>query len=142
MLYTIFNSEGVLNKVCHDVIDANEEVKPYLQEAVMEMQENKGVAIAAPQIGVLYNWYLDYKGIIYINPIILSRYNLVKKPEQCLSVPGFTAIKERYEKVTLQFTDLNGDLKIFNLEGLDAQIAQHEVDHLLGKTIKHIGAAT
>lgn len=138
MLYTIFNSKGILDKVCDDVLDVDEEVKPYLQEAVVEMQENRGVAIAAPQIGVLYNWYLDYKGIIYINPIILARSNLVKKPEQCLSVPGFTAMKERYEKVTLQFTDLNGDLKIFNLDGLDAQIAQHEIDHLLGKTIKEV----
>jgi len=138
MLYTIFNSKDILDKICDNVIDVNEEVKLYLQEAATEMQENKGVAIAAPQIGVLYNWYLDYKGIVYINPMIISRSDLVKKPEQCLSVPGFSAIKERYEKVVLQFTDLFGDLKIFNLEGLDAQIAQHEIDHLFGKTIKEI----
>lgn len=138
MLYTIFNSQNVLNKICDDVLNINEEVKPYLQEAVIEMQENKGVAIAAPQIGVLYNWYLDYKGIIYINPMIIARSNLEKKPEQCLSVPGFTAMKERYNKITLQFTDLDNNLKIFNLEGLDAQIAQHEIDHLLGITIQDL----
>lgn len=60
MLYTIFNSQNVLNKICDDVLNINEEVKPYLQEAVMEMQENRGVAIAAPQIGVLYSPVLDY----------------------------------------------------------------------------------
>lgn len=59
MLYTIFNSQNVLNKICDDVLNINEEVKPYLQEAVMEMQENRGVAIAAPQIGVLYSPVLD-----------------------------------------------------------------------------------
>lgn len=135
MLFTVFNSKGILDQVCGEVKDINEEVKPYLQEAVIEMQENRGVAIAAPQIGVLYSWYLDYKGIVYINPLIISRSDLQRKPEQCLSVPGFTAFQDRYENITLQFTDLFGDLKIQNLTGLDAQIAQHEINHLMGKTI-------
>lgn len=135
MLYTVFNSNNVLNQVCDNVLDINEEVKPYLQEAINEMQNNRGVAIAAPQIGILFNWYLDYKGIVYINPKIISRKNKRGKAEQCLSVPGYTAIKDRYEEIILEFTDLNNELKIFNLKGLDAQIAQHEIDHLLGKTI-------
>jgi peptide deformylase len=135
MLYTVADSKNLLSSMCSDVSDFDVEVKPFLEEAFRVMSDYGGVAVAAPQIGVLYNWYLDYHGIVYMNPLLISRKEKVRKREQCLSVPNVTVIKDRFEHVTLQFVDLRGDTKIVSMSGLDAQIAQHEIDHLLGKLI-------
>jgi peptide deformylase len=37
---------------------------------------------------------------------------------------------ERAKKIKVKYTDINGKEKIKTLEGLNARIVQHEVDHL------------
>jgi peptide deformylase len=55
--------------------------------------------------------------------------------EGCLSVPELTIQIERALRVALTYQDVNGDKHILVVSGLDAQIVQHECEHLDGKLI-------
>lgn len=102
-----------------------------------------GVAIAAPQIGVMLRIFLvhdmskDRDGalpdIVAVNPTIVK---LSKKTrvvgEGCLSVPDRYGAVERAEKVTLRAYDEHGKEFERGASGLLAQIFQHECDHLDG----------
>lgn len=70
---------------------------------------------------------------VYINPQIsrASRRKL-EESEGCLSVRSIYGTVMRHEKVTLKYTDENGDAKTENATGLLGHIFQHEVDHLNG----------
>ena len=135
MIFTEETENHILNKPCRIVTDIEEQVYPYVKTAIVDLANSTGVAIAANQIGVPYRWYMDIREIVYINPVILEKSDEVALIEGCLSLPDFETMKLRYDKVTLQFEDLKGKTHIMKLEGLDAQIAQHETEHLSGKLI-------
>lgn len=115
--------------------DIDTQVVPYLKRALYDLVNSTGVAIAANQIGVPYRWYLDIREIVYINPVILEKSEPRFVLEGCLSLPGFETMKYRYDKITLEFTDVLGKKHILKQQGLDAQIAQHEIYHLSGHLI-------
>lgn len=94
------------------------------------------VGLAAPQIGVhkraivvLIN--TGFKPML--NPIIFwkdlkSRYSTV---EGCLSLDGERETK-RFRRIKVKYTNENGVTIIKQFDGYQAQIIQHEVDHLNG----------
>lgn len=57
----------------------------------------------------------------------------VRVNEGCLSFPGISFDVLRYKSVTMKFMDVLGFLHDVELHGLDAQMVQHECDHLNGK---------
>ena len=68
-----------------------------------------------------------------INPKITAKEGEVASEEGCLSVPEYRAEIKRYEKITLECQDLNGQKQIYEADGLLAICMQHELDHLDGK---------
>ena len=52
--------------------------------------------------------------------------------EGCLSLQGVLVPVERVTKLTLEAQDLSGEPVRVELEGLDARVVQHELDHLDG----------
>jgi peptide deformylase len=71
-----------------------------------------------------------------VNPAILSRelYKLTK--EGCSSLPGISFEVTRARQVHLTGTDLDGDeIDVTMTDPMTAQVYQHEVAHLTGKTI-------
>jgi peptide deformylase len=52
--------------------------------------------------------------------------------EGCLSMPGVTALVERPVRVVLGYRDEAGDPQQVALEGAEARVALHELDHLDG----------
>ena len=109
----------------------------------LSVQKNpEGVGLAACQIGKNIRMFamVHRKKIkIVINPKILSSSN-VKTPkkddepimEGCLSILNYYGPLKRPQKVTLNYQNLEGEMKTENFMGLSAQIVQHEVDHLNG----------
>jgi len=71
--------------------------------------------------------------IVLINPCIDRTEGAVVQREGCLSVPDFTANVRRAERVHLSARDQAGVEFSCWLEGFEAIIAQHEIDHLDGK---------
>ena len=102
------------------------------------------VGLAAPQVGSpLQVAVMDATGhpkvklsrglIILANPIILEAEGSVFQREGCLSIPDFTADVRRAARIRVQAFDQDGELQRIWLEGFEAIVAQHEVDHLEGK---------
>ena len=52
--------------------------------------------------------------------------------EGCLSLPHFYGPLKRPPKIKIEYLDEDGNKKIDTFEGLEAQIIQHEIDHLEG----------
>ncbi len=53
--------------------------------------------------------------------------------EGCLSLPHYYSPIKRAGKVTLKYLNPEGQEKIGDFTGIEAQIVQHEVDHLNGR---------
>lgn len=145
------------NKVSRPV--TNEDIPRVLEEGQI-MRElclfgngfySSAFAVAHPQIDDKdpLAFYVDIHGQIHINPVITRHSNyLVDKKEGCLSFPEEPMInvkrwhKIEYDYQTLIWEGEGEDKKTIlspviheGLSGEDAQIVQHEVDHLMGKYI-------
>ena len=100
-----------------------------------------GVALASTQIGGGYNLFVVRNGLklsgVIINPTWrpTDTAKLVTKEEGCLSIPHFGVKIERYDAVIMTWTDLDGSVTDGTFTDIEAQIVQHECDHLNGKVI-------
>ena len=65
---------------------------------------------------------------------ITLQKDMYKTEEGCLSLDGVRPTM-RYKKVKVQFYDKNFKIKIKTFYDFEAQIVQHEMDHLYGKII-------
>ena len=73
------------------------------------------------------------EGHILINPKITSRSKtMIEVEEGCLSFPDLYKNVVRHEKVTVEYTDINGKKKKINAKDIEAVVLQHEIDHLDG----------
>jgi len=70
---------------------------------------------------------------IIVDPIITSKSGLLrKKIEGCLTWPGNNILAERYFKVEVSYRDSIGNPHKKVITGFEAQIWQHEINHLDG----------
>lgn len=118
------------------VNEITDEIHQLVQDLADTLNVAGGVGLSAPQI-------CEHQRVIYlacpdittemINPTIKSTDSLCKMEEGCLSFPGVVEMIPRYSKITVEYTTLDGDLHVDDLEGLPAQVVQHEIEHLDGK---------
>jgi len=105
------------------------------------MLKNKGVGLAAPQIGVpLRLFIISLDGSresvkVFVNPAVTPTGELDSTEEGCLSVPNIYTKIRRYKKCKVTATDLEGKQFTEEAEGLFARALQHENDHINGVTI-------
>ncbi len=102
-----------------------------------------GVGLAANQIGILKQIvtiaFVDpetKKEIQYnlFNPQIVSySKEKVTMEEGCLSLPEQYAEIERPEKIIVNYLNDENNLLTKEVDGVEARILQHEIDHLSGK---------
>ncbi len=120
-------------------------VDAWLKQTVAEMLElmyaDKGVGLAANQVDLPYRLaVMNIKSdpqaadeeIVLINPVIAKRSGSAEEEEGCLSLPEIWAPVRRAEKIELIAYNLDGQECRFQLDGLYARAAQHEIDHLDG----------
>ena len=102
-----------------------------------------GVGLAANQIGILkqiitisFTDQETKKEVNYnlFNPEIIS-YSQEKifMEEGCLSLPEQFAKIERSKKILIKYLDDNNHSVMKEVDGVEARILQHEIDHLSGK---------
>lgn len=107
------------------------------------MYKNDGIGLAASQVGILKRvvvYDISYiqedakkEGHILINPKITSRSKtMIEVEEGCLSFPDVYDNVLRHEKVTVEYTDLDGKKKKIYAKDIEAVVLQHEIDHLDG----------
>ena len=116
------------------------------------MHANAGIGLAAPQIGVHTRLFvlelppddddpLAGCQFVLINPEMELTGGRKEMVEGCLSLPGFRALVNRAEGVSVAFTQLDGARVSLDARGLFAQAVQHELDHLNGVLfIDHLGS--
>ena len=69
---------------------------------------------------------------VFINPEILERQGEKREEEGCLSLPGMAPLIVRAEKLRVRYKGLDGKAVEREVEGLEAKLFQHEIDHLDG----------
>lgn len=122
------------------------EIVQLIQDMQDTMMAEKGVGIAAPQIGcnqrvVIFGFennsrYPNEVSIPYtvlINPTIqILSQELVDGWEGCLSVPGLRGLVPRFKTIEYSGYNLEGQRIQRVAEGFHARVVQHECDHLDG----------
>jgi peptide deformylase len=105
------------------------------QEMLEVMRDLDGVGLAGVQIGLLMRLFvLEAQGRvdIIVNPEILERHEPYHPIEGCLSVPGALYTPRRHGRVRVRWQSVTGEHYEEVLNGLLAEIFEHEVDHLDG----------
>lgn len=103
------------------------------------MYEAPGIGLAATQIN--YHKQLlvldisedKSQPMVFINPKIVARDGKQVYQEGCLSLPNIYADVTRYNQITVEALDRNGQSFTLEADGLLAVCIQHEMDHLIGK---------
>ena len=122
-----------------EVGEVDDSMQDLIQDMFSAMEEERGIGLAAPQIGVSKRVVVvsieekNFSRLALINPVIvhLSSDKDVME-EGCLSVPGVNADVERPVEAVVRGTTKNGRLVEISAQGLLARVLQHEVDHLDG----------
>lgn len=136
----------VLRKRCEEIKEITDEIRQLAADMIETMDKSDGVGLAAPQIGrqirmfVLREYIPGEEGHwtlsepkVYINPILsFPGDHLLTDTEGCLSLPGLRLEIDRPDKITVEATDLNGNLFTEEVEGYNARIRMHENDHING----------
>lgn len=130
-------------------------LSPVIQRLINDMrhtliEQKLGIGLAAPQIGKSVALAVivirptphrpDVKefDLVLINPVITDFVGKKKELwEGCISAGSegkadLFAKVPRYEQIKVKYTDENGKVCHKSLKGLEAQAAQHEIDHLNG----------
>ncbi|MCC6572473.1 MAG: peptide deformylase [Planctomycetes bacterium] len=133
--------DPVLTTPAKPVTDFGPRLKQVVEEMFLTMYTEKGVGLAAPQIGISRRIYVvncapeqpPEGEIALINPVILKVEGEQCGDEGCLSFPGIFVQKVRPGKVTVRAQDVNGKFFEVTGEGLLARALVHELEHLEGK---------
>jgi len=115
-----------------------------LAEEMMDiMIRAPGVGLAANQIGVLKKIVtiniqdkeknLEKKYVLFNPKIIFSSKETVIMEEGCLSIPEQFADIERPKEIIVEYTSEKKKLVKKRIDGVEARVLQHEIDHLSGK---------
>ncbi len=136
--------DPLLKRPTRRVERVNREVERLIEAMIRAMRHHpRCVGLAAPQVGSdLRIAVMDSsrhpkavasRGLtVLVNPQIDVREGVVLQREGCLSIPDFTANVRRAARVHLTAFDQFGSAFECRLEGFEAIVAQHEVDHLDG----------
>ncbi len=105
------------------------------------MYREKGVGIAAPQIGVSKRIFIASENakpgeeVVFINPVIFKLTGEQTGPEGCLSLPGVYGEIRRAKQIEFEHLDQNGKKVQSEASDFLARIIQHEIDHLDGRLL-------
>ena len=130
-----------LRRLSMPVETFNRDLKTLADKMLEIMYESNGIGLAAPQVNqtirlIVVDVSEDRDNpCIFVNPEIKEPAGSVDSSEGCLSVPEIRTTIKRYENITLEYQDLNGERHEEAIGNLLSICVQHEIDHLMGKTI-------
>lgn len=137
--------DSLLKRTTHHVTQMDAASHRLIEAMIRAMRHHpRCVGLAAPQVGSdrriavmdasRHPNAMASRGLlILVNPQIDVLEEFTVQREGCLSVPDFTANVRRARRVHLIAQDQTGAAFDCWLEGFEAIVAQHEVDHLDGK---------
>jgi len=129
---------SILRKKCDAIETIDDEVVQLARDMLEIMYEDKGVGLAAPQVGVTRQLIVLDIGdgpLALINPKIENAEGSETMEEGCLCLPGINVDVERSACVRVTGLDTKGDTVDIDADDLLARALQHEIDHLAGTLI-------
>jgi peptide deformylase len=146
-----------LRRIARPVTVFDRRLRDFCQGMFAVMAQEKGVGLAAPQVGVSARIFItdhlrrkDDAGPgdprVWINPRIEATEGQTTYEEGCLSFPGMYAKVVRHNRFVMHWQDLDGrqlsqrlDVEAGDFLGI---VVQHELDHLDGRLfVDHLSAA-
>jgi len=127
--------DPVLRRKSREVKDINGDIQKLIDSMAKLMYKNKGVGLAAPQVGILKRVVIADVGdglVSLVNPKILWRQGKDVMSEGCLSIPGINLEIKRSQEVIVEGLNKEGEKVQLGAVGLLARVLQHEIDHLDG----------
>lgn len=134
----------MIKNICKDISFLSKKSIPATKEDIEVAKDlldtiihhkNGCVGMAANMIGInkrIIVAEIDEHYCVFINPVLLSHSKeYYFTSEGCLSLDG-TRQTKRYNKIKISYIDINMKNKIKTFDGFEAQIIQHELDHLEG----------
>ncbi len=131
------------------------ELKQFAKDLLETMYASKGIGLAAAQVNrqvrvVALDTRPREEGrykvedmtemeqkveqpMVLFNPEIVAKNGKTTYDEGCLSVPTYFETVTRYDVITVEALDVDGNKVTFTTDGLLAICIQHEIDHLDGK---------
>lgn len=116
--------------------------KELKEKMVTLMLDNDGVGLAANQVGLNKRLFVmadraRTDSILCMNPTILQHTATASEElEGCLSFPNIWVKVKRPREILVHFYDEDLTEQIFKMEGHNARVYLHELDHTLGITFK------
>lgn len=135
----------ILRGISEEIEEINQDLIVFCHKLVVLMYQNKGVGLAAPQVGenirVIATSQRDKKKTkdkflgetIMINPKIVEKSKeTILREEACISLPNCLGMVRRHHTITVEFLDITGKKQSKKYKEFNAVIIQHEIDHLDG----------
>lgn len=114
----------------------NPEIQKFIKQLKLTMTTYGGLGLSANQCGIRFRMFVmgsDDFQMVCINPKIVETFGEPEKMrEGCLSYPGLYLNVPRYKKIVVEHFDHLGEYNTTTLEGISAQVYQHELDHMNG----------
>jgi peptide deformylase len=132
--------DPILRKKALLVKNIDGQIKEIADRMAESMYANKGIGLAAPQIGISHQIIVVDLGEglnILINPEIIEGEGESILEEGCLSLPNIEVPVKRKDKIFIRALDLDGKGMNLELIGFPGRVYQHEIDHLKGILIIH-----
>lgn len=135
----------ILRTLSEEIQEFDQELELFCKKLMLLMWQNKGVGLAAPQIGenirIIATSQREKKKTkdkllgetIMINPKITSKSEeYILWEEACISLPNSVGMVKRHKNITVEFHDVKGNKQKKKYKEFNAVIIQHEIDHLDG----------
>lgn len=116
-----------------------------LKKLISDMEETTlavdGLGLAAPQVGENIRMFIVRLNYGTPNELMVPMINaeilefsedMADDEEGCLSLPRRFGIVNRHTSLMVTYMDERNTVRTLKLEGLNARIIQHEIDHLDG----------
>jgi len=127
--------DSILRRKSEKVRVFDEKLRRLCAEMFETLKINKGLGLAAPQIGKSLSFFIvefNDKRLIFINPEIIKKEGEEIFEEGCLSFPGLFLKIKRPKRIEVKYQDLDGQERKIKADGILARVIQHELDHLDG----------
>lgn len=141
-----YYGEPILTEMAKPIVEITDEIRTLVAEMIATMNASPGMGLAAPQVFQSIRLFIAQPPIevspgkfetgeleVFINPKLSDPSSDTWDYEEgCLSIPTIRSNVIRPKEVTIEYTNLNGDLINKRIIGWEARVIQHEYDHIEG----------
>ena len=138
-----YYGDPLLRRKAAAVAAVTSEIKELIGAMFECMHGEKGIGLAAPQVGLLKRIFVldveedsgERTKLALVNPVMIDRSGEMVGEEGCLSIPGVRVDVKRFAEVEFEALDELGAAIQVSAKGLLSRVLQHELDHLDGVLI-------